>query len=150
MGAQTAFPRPFLDVLYSDLLERGVQHFLPSVRLNAVGAADSHTPVVQYEKTADGLRLDWLGVRYALASPRPLSANERKLLKSVSRVLSARYRFLIDRELASKALESVSRRSRGSLRIRLPRSAAYTRRRFAAEYSPTAWRTPSKCFASAR
>ena len=105
MGAQTAFPRPFLDVLYSDLLGRGVQHFLPSVRLNVVGAADSHTPVVQYEKTADGLRLDWLGVRYALATPRPLSANERKLLKSVSRVLSARYRFLIDRELASKALE---------------------------------------------
>ena len=105
MGATTQFPRPFLDVLYSDLLGRGVQHFLPNVRLNVVGSADSHNPVVQYQKTADGLRLDWLGVRYAVATDRPLSGNERKLLKSVSRVLSSRYRFLIDRELASKALD---------------------------------------------
>jgi hypothetical protein len=105
MGAVAESPRPFLEVLYSDLLGRGVQYFLPSVRLNVVGAALSHTPVVQYEKTTDGLQLDWLGVRYAIATTRPLSGNERKLLKSVSRVLSSRYRFLIDRELAAKAID---------------------------------------------
>jgi hypothetical protein len=105
MGAPTEFARPFLDVLYSDLLERGVQHFLPSVRLNVIGSADSHTLEVQYEKTADGIRLDWLGVRYALDTSRQLTLSERKLMKSVSRVLSSQYRFLIDRELASQALQ---------------------------------------------
>lgn len=105
MGPSTELARPFLDALYSDLLERGLQYFLPSVRLTAVGPAVTHTPIAQYEKTTDGLRLDWLGVRYALSPERPLSINERKLLKSVSRVLSARYRFLIDRQMATEALE---------------------------------------------
>ena len=78
MGAPAGLLCPFLDVLHSDLLERGVQHFLPSLGLTAVGSADLHTPVVQYQKTEDGLRLDWLGIRYALTPGRPLSDNERK------------------------------------------------------------------------
>jgi hypothetical protein len=105
MGAPTAIPRPFLDVLYSDLLERGVQYFLPSVRLRVIGSCETHTPVVQYEKGPNGLQLNWLGLRYALEAARELSASERKLLKSVSRALSARYRFLVDRELATKAID---------------------------------------------
>ena len=84
------------------MLERGFQYFLPHVRLESIGAAESHSPVVRYEKSSDGgVHLDWLGMRYALEARHKLSENERRLLKSVSRVLSARYRFLFNRDLAS-------------------------------------------------
>lgn len=99
--------RPFLDTLYADLLERGVRYFLPSVQLEPIGAGESHSAVISYEKAEDGMPIvDWLGVRYRLShAGRALTANEGKLLKSVGRVLSARYRFLVDRELASRALD---------------------------------------------
>jgi hypothetical protein len=97
---------PFLDAFFPTLLERGFQYFLPHVRLESIGAAESHSPVVRYEKSSDGgVHLDWLGMRYALESRHKLSENERRLLKSVSRVLSARYRFLFNRDLASQAME---------------------------------------------
>ena len=106
----SSFPdstRSFLDALYANLLERGIQYFLPSVRLESLGPSESHSHVIQYEKGPDGLAaIEWLGVRHALIRDgRELTGDEKKLLKSVGSVLSARYRFLFDRELASQTLE---------------------------------------------
>ena len=100
-------PRSFLDALYVNLLQRGVQYFLPSVRLEPLGPSESHSHLIQYENGPDGLAIvEWLGVRHALIREgRKLTDDERKLLKSVGRVLSARYRFLFDRALASQALD---------------------------------------------
>ncbi len=107
MAVSSEFPRPFLDALYVNLLERGIQYFLPSVQLALLGEAESHSAVILYEKDANGdATLQWLGQHYRLTNGgRSLTDSERKLLKSVGRVLSARYRFFFDPELASRALD---------------------------------------------
>lgn len=105
MGPVVTEIPPFLDALYANLLERGIQYFFPSVRLEALGTSP-HSAVIQYAKSAEGIAaLDWLGSHYGLIQDgRPLTRNERKLIKSIGKVLTARYRLLYDHELAPQAL----------------------------------------------
>ena len=91
-----------MDALYSNLLERGIQYFFPRISLEPLGPSPTHTPVIEYEKAASGATLlRWLGMRYRLHGSRLLTLSERKLLKSVGLVLSARYRFFFNPDLVS-------------------------------------------------
>ena len=94
--------QPFLDALYSNLLERGIQYFFPRISLEPLGPCFTHGPVIEYEKSAGGISLlRWLGMRYRLRNFRSLTLSEGKLMKSVGLVLSARYRFFFDPDLVS-------------------------------------------------
>jgi hypothetical protein len=75
-------PTDVVNALYGDLFERGVRHFLPNCRIEAVGRANSERhPALEY------------AVHY---DHRPLSEDEQRLVAAVSNVLAARYRSLFD------------------------------------------------------
>jgi hypothetical protein len=85
-------------------LKQGIEYFLPNIILEPVGPSESHHPVMEWQKTEQGPVVDWLGTRHLLTGA-PLTEAERRLVKSIGRVLSTRYRFLFDRELAAHGIE---------------------------------------------
>src|SRR6266566_8802030 len=94
---------PVLDGLYQQLLERGVRYFLPSSRLETAGRVRESTPEVVFHATSPaGLSFEWLGRRYTLTSHRELSDHEQKMLRSIGRFLSTRYKLLFDSETAAR------------------------------------------------
>jgi len=98
--------RGALDALYREFFERGVRYCLPTAVLTRTGPY--HPAVAQLTTSGDGQRLDlaWLGGAYLLEQPgRALTDNETKLLVSIGRVLSARYRLLLDSTLAAERLD---------------------------------------------
>src|SRR6266550_1267669 len=95
--------RPMLDGLYQQLLQRGVQYFLPSSHLEIVGSARESTPQIVFDPAAhDGLNFEWLGNRYALTNRKELSDHEQRMLRSIGRFLSTRYELLFNREIAGR------------------------------------------------
>ena len=97
--------RPFVDALNHEFLARGVEYFFPRARLGrlpATAARQSPGPT----RTAPGaVEFDWLGFRYHLSSDgEPLSGDEARLLESILRVLSVRYRTVFDAALAARSL----------------------------------------------
>jgi hypothetical protein len=92
---------PVLDVLYGQLLKRGVQYFLPSSQLDVIGRAqDSIQEITVLRTTGCSLHFEWLGHQYALTNGRPFSDHEQKLLRSIGRFLIARYNLLFNGENA--------------------------------------------------
>jgi hypothetical protein len=90
-----------LDALYQQLLRRGVQYFLPSSRLQITGRVRESTPEVVFHATSQaGLSFEWLGSSYALTHPKELSDHEHKMVRSIGRFLSTRYKLLFDSEAA--------------------------------------------------
>jgi len=93
---------PILDVLYEQLLRRGVQYFLPSSHLETAGRAPNSTPeIIFHPMTGGGLNFEWLGNRYTVKNGREFSDHEEKMLRSIVRFLSARYKLLFDSEIAA-------------------------------------------------
>ena len=93
---------PVLDVLYEQLLRRGVQYFLPSSHLEMVGPVPDSTPeIIFHRMIGDGLNFEWLGNRYTLTNGRGFSDHEQKMLRSIVRFLSARYKLLFDSKIAA-------------------------------------------------
>jgi hypothetical protein len=96
---------PFLDVLYDQLLARGVQYFLPATRLENRGSLPgTATGIVFHPYAATGFRFDWLGRQYELTNPGGLfTEHEERLLRAIGRALAARYQLLIDPRAATHA-----------------------------------------------
>jgi len=93
------------DVLFGQLLRRGVQYFLPFSHLEIIGRDRESTPEFVFHRTnADGLNFGWLGNRYALTNERPFSDHEQSMLRSIGKFLSRRYRVLFDSEIAARNL----------------------------------------------
>lgn len=100
-------PRSFVEGLYGELLELGTTYFLPESRLTVLGPINPANNVLTFSDYRDGaLELDWLGFRYALSNRgKPLTEDQRKLIRSIGRVLSARYQFLFQAPLAAHNFE---------------------------------------------
>jgi hypothetical protein len=95
---------PILDVLYAQLLRRGVQYFLPSSHLDIVGQDPESTSEITFHRaTDDGLNFAWLGDQYKLVNGRRFSDHEQKMVRSIVRFLSARYNLLFDSETATRS-----------------------------------------------
>ena len=96
-------PQPILDGLYQQLLQRGVQYFLPSSRLELVGSAPFSTQHTPLDAVTDGaLNFQWLGNRYRITNHREFSDHEQKMVRSICRFLSTRYELLFHRELTAQ------------------------------------------------
>lgn len=97
---------PFLDVLFGQLLARGVQYFLPSSNLRIVGHREQFSPEFIMREAGEGeLAFEWLGNQYSLGnSGRRFTEHERSLLQSIGRVLSARYEPLFNTEIGVRSL----------------------------------------------
>ena len=98
----------FVDDLYHELLARGIGYFLPDCTLAAIGTAPRTDPLSLeiVETNLKPLELHWLETKYLLSHPsRPLTHQQIRLVRGIGAVLSARYRFLFDTNIASPALD---------------------------------------------
>lgn len=105
MVTKVEFQNPFVNALYSELLERAVSYFLPECRLEVLEPTPPSQAELKFDHEGEGvLELVWLGSRYTLSSQgKPFTENERKLLKSIGNVLSTRYRLLFNADLAARS-----------------------------------------------
>ena len=103
----TETPRGALDALYREVFERGVRYCLPSATLHRTGAVEPSASHLTITPRDDGaVDLEWLGVAYRLDQPdHSPTDNEGKLLRSIGRVLSARYRALLDSAVAAEGID---------------------------------------------
>jgi Cyclic nucleotide-binding domain len=95
----------YLDRLYGELLERGVNYFFPTGRLTVLGPIPASRPVLTYRaQQGTVLELEWLRARYAFSRPgKPFTEHENRLLKSIGHVLSSRYHLLFHTDLAAQS-----------------------------------------------
>jgi len=102
-------PRVALDALYRETLERGVRYFLPGAELTRIGSSEPAAPKLATTTRPDGgVDVTWLGAAYVLRYPgRGLTDHETKLLRSIGRVLSTRYRIFLDATLAAERLDLI-------------------------------------------
>jgi hypothetical protein len=101
----TQNPRSTVDALYRDLLVRGVAYFLPGCRIEPSGTASEAGPALAYRRREEAaLDLEWLGTRYKLASRGgAISDTQVRLVRSIGRVLTARYELLVRADLEANS-----------------------------------------------
>jgi hypothetical protein len=64
-----------------------------------IGRAGESTPEIVFQATSQtGLSFEWLGSRYVLTNHREFSHHEQKMLRSIGRFLSTRYKLLFDNQ----------------------------------------------------
>ena len=93
-----AAPTEVVNALYGEFFERGVRHFLPWCRVQAVANPNSNPPAFTINPRPDGrLQVQWGGLEYAVhCEDRAISQEEVRLIAAVSNVLAARYRSLFN------------------------------------------------------
>jgi hypothetical protein len=94
----SATPTDVVYALYGEFFARGVRHFLPSCRIQALSSANANPPAFTFNPRPDGrLEVQWGGLEYAVHHDgRSLSADEVRLVAAISNVLAARYRSLFN------------------------------------------------------
>jgi hypothetical protein len=107
MGLQALKTRArFLSGLYSDLLENGISYFFPGVTLERVSEGAEEMPGLMGAVPSGGqVQFEWMGTGYSLAASSKLSDHERRLLRSIGMVLSARYQLLTNETLAAQSFQ---------------------------------------------
>ena len=94
MYEQTPTP-PFIDGLYTQLVEGAVRYFFPSAKFQPL-ASESFTSKHTVVSAATSLSLCGFGFQHCVMREEPFSDAEVKLLKSIGIVLDSRYRMLVD------------------------------------------------------
>lgn len=96
----------FLSGLYSDLLESGIGYFFPGASLQRISRDAEHMPELLGAVPSGGqLEFEWMGSGYSLSAASKLSEHERRLIRSIGTVLSARYQLLTDETLAAQSFQ---------------------------------------------
>jgi hypothetical protein len=96
---------PALQTLYQQLLNRGVQYFLPGSRLEIVGHAAQFGGEIAFQPAPRGsLTFEWMGNCYVLTNHRDFTDHEQKMVRSIGRFLSTRYDLLFDSETAARSM----------------------------------------------
>ncbi len=96
----------FLSGLYSDLLENGIRYFFPGATLEKVSLGAERMPGLLGAVPSGGqVEFEWLGNGYSLSASSKLSDHERRLLRSIGMVLSARYQLLTHEALAAQSFQ---------------------------------------------
>ncbi len=96
----------FLSGLYSDLLENGIRYFFPGATLQRVPEGAEEMPGLLGAVPSGGqVEFEWMGSGYSLSATSKLSDHERRLLRSIGMVLSARYQLLTNEDLAAQSFQ---------------------------------------------
>ena len=97
----------FLSGLYSDLLENGIRYFFPGATLERVSQGAEQMPGLLAAVPSGGqVEFEWMGSGYSLkSSSNKLSDHQKRLLRSIGMVLSARYQLLTNEELAAQSFQ---------------------------------------------
>ena len=94
----------FISNLYTDLLENGVRYFFPGATLQRnTDGAGTMPELVGAVPSGGELEFEWLGSGYSLRASSRLSEHERRLVRSIGMVLSARYQLITDQILAAQS-----------------------------------------------
>ncbi len=95
-----------LSGLYSDLLENGIRYFFPGATLARVSQGGSSMPGLLGAVPSGGqVEFEWMGNGYSLTASSKLTDHERRLLRSIGMVLSARYQLITNQALAAQSFE---------------------------------------------
>ena len=96
----------FLSGLYSDLLENGIRYFFPGSSLQRISEGAEEMPGLLGAVPSGGeVQFEWMGNGYSLTASSKLSDHERRLLRSIGMVLSARYQLLTNEDLAAQSFQ---------------------------------------------
>ncbi len=95
----------FLGGLYSDLLETGIRYFFPGSVLERVERAPEMPELLVAVPSGGQLVFQWMGSGYSLTASSKLSEHERRLIRSIGMVLSARYQLLTNDALAAQSFQ---------------------------------------------
>ena len=92
----------FADGLYGELLERGIQYFLPEIGWSAREAVESLNSVeLKIEQHPDRLCVEWLGQRHQLRlASGAFTDSQVRMVRRIGNVLQARYQILMDGQRA--------------------------------------------------
>jgi hypothetical protein len=100
-------PGDAFNTLYRQYLERGIRYCFPGASLQRSAGAATQVAQLSVTPRPDGaVDLTWLGATWRMdRAGRALTANETKLLWSIARVLSLRYKTLIDSAAAVERID---------------------------------------------
>lgn len=104
-SVETKTTKPALEGLFHQFLRRGIQYFLPTSRLDAIGSSPESSPEIVCEPVSEGgLRFEWQGIEYLLRNHREFTDHEQRLVRSVGRFLSVRRELLFGGEDAARKM----------------------------------------------
>jgi DNA integrity scanning protein DisA with diadenylate cyclase activity len=94
-----------LDTVFRQLLKQGLEHFMPPAQVELLGpVVDTDDLVVACHDSERGvIEFDWLGYRYRVSRPAGFTDDQIRMVKSVGRVLSIRYRLALHPVLAAES-----------------------------------------------
>jgi hypothetical protein len=99
--------RIFIDRYFEELLARGIQYFLPTSELTIVGRSEEGNPDLCSNSRDGGADLEWLGAKYSLVNQgKEFTEHEQKLVKGIGKVLSTRYKLLLNAEVVVRSSET--------------------------------------------
>ena len=96
----------FISGLYGDLMENGIRYFFPGATLERLAGGPERMPGLLGAVPSGGqVEFEWLGAGYSLTVSSNLSDQERRLLRSIGMVLSARYQLITNQALAAQSFQ---------------------------------------------
>jgi hypothetical protein len=96
----------FLSGLYGDLLENGIRYFFPGASLQRIEQGTETMPGLLVAVPNCGeVAFEWMGAGYSLTTSTKFSDHERRLLRSIGMVLSARYQAVTNQVLAVQSFQ---------------------------------------------
>ncbi len=96
----------FVSGLYGDLMESGIRYFFPGATLERVEERSERMPgLVGAVPSGGQVEFEWMGTGYSLTASSKLSDHERRLLRSIGMVLSARYQLITNQALAAQSFQ---------------------------------------------
>jgi hypothetical protein len=106
MTGPPAHRKQFVSGLYRELLENGIRYFFPGASLDRVSNSTDGMPSFLGAVPSGGqVEFEWMGTGYSLSFAAHLSEHERRLLRSIGMVLSARYQLLTNDALAARSFQ---------------------------------------------
>ena len=95
---------PILDTVFRQLLEQGLAYFMPAAEVEVLGSSANSDPVVTiHASPPSAIEFDWLGYRYRFKSWQGgFTDGHVRMVKSIGRVLSIRYRMAFHPVLAAE------------------------------------------------
>lgn len=98
--------KQFVSRLYREFLQNAIRYFFPGASLDRISTTRDGLPSLLGAIPSGGqVEFEWMDAGYSLSFTACLSDHERRLLRSIGMVLSARYQLLTDDALAARSFQ---------------------------------------------
>jgi hypothetical protein len=94
-----------LDTVFRQLLKQGLEHFMPTAQVELLSPVlyTDDLVVACPDSPRDAIEFDWLGYRYRVNQQGDFTDDQIRMIRSVGRVLSIRYRLAFHPVLAAES-----------------------------------------------